>query len=120
MELLQEVNLTSKATNAGAEIILVEKGDDLNVYVSSRGVGIIEVFKMDGKTNKVVRVQEFLLAGTWPRHMTIHPSGTLLAVGDQKGNSVQLVRIQPTNCLLILFILAALPHYTLTKPNSTG
>ena len=97
LELLQEMNLTSKATNAGAEIILVERGEDLNVYISSRGVGIIEVFKMDGKTNKLTRVQEFLLAGTWPRHMAIHPSGTLLAVGDQKGNSVELVRIEHTN-----------------------
>merc|ERR1712037_1077099 len=92
LELLQEVNLTSKATNAGAEIILVERGGDLNVYISSRGVGIIEVFKMEGKTSKLTRVQEYLLAGTWPRHMAIHPSGTLLAVGDQKGNSSELVR----------------------------
>ena len=94
LELLQEVDLTSKSGNAGAEIILVPKGEDLNVYVSSRGVGIIEFFKMDGTTNKVERVQEFLLAGTWPRHMAIHPSGRLLAVGDQKGNRVLLVRTQ--------------------------
>lgn len=93
LQLLQEVNLTSKASNAGAEIVLVEKGDDLNVYVSSRGVGIIEFFKMDGRTNKVERVQEFLLAGSWPRHMAIHPSQAFLAVGDQKGNSVQLVTL---------------------------
>jgi len=100
LELLQEVNLTSKATNAGAEIILVERGGDLNVYISSRGVGIIEVFKMEGKTSKLTRVQEFLLAGTWPRHMAIHPSGTLLAVGDQKGNSVELVRVDESTGLL--------------------
>merc|ERR1719266_2978060 len=97
MELLQEVNLTSKSSNAGAEIILVPKGEDLNVYVSSRGVGIIEFFKMDGTTNKVERVQEFLLAGSWPRHMAIHPSQAFLAVGDQKGNSVQLVTVDEHN-----------------------
>jgi len=97
LELLQEVDLTSKSSNAGAEIILVPKGEDLNVYVSSRGVGIIEFFKMDGTTNKLERVQEFLLAGTWPRHMAIHPSGGLLAVGDQKGNKVLLVRVDEHN-----------------------
>lgn len=113
LQLLQEVNLTSKASNAGAEIVLVEKGDDLNVYVSSRGVGIIEFFKMDGRTNKVERVQEFLLAGSWPRHMAIHPSQAFLAVGDQKGNSVQLVRIKPKKRSLEVSL--PLPHHYLPK-----
>ena len=93
MTKLQEVALTSQTTNAGAEIVLVDTGLDLNIYVSSRGVGIIEFFKMKGTEDKVTKEQEFLLVGTWPRHMTLHPSKMLLAVGDQKRNSVELVNI---------------------------
>ena len=92
---LQEVPLTSKTTNYGAEILAVESGQDLNIYISSRGVGMIEFFKLRGTEERVTREQEFLLAGSWPRHMALHPSGRLLAVGDQKGNSVELVNIAP-------------------------
>ena len=93
MTKLQEITLTSQKSNAGAEIVVVGSGVDLNIYVSSRGVGVIELFKIKGTEKKVTKEQEFLLAGTWPRHMTLHPSHTLLAVGDQKGNSVELVNI---------------------------
>ena len=95
LTMLQEVPLSSKTTNFGAEILAVESGEDLNIYVSSRGVGMLEFFKMRGTEDRVTKEQEFLLAGSWPRHMTLHPSGRLLAVGDQKGKSVQLVNIEP-------------------------
>ena len=37
------------------------------VYISSRGVGLVALFHLHPTKQQMVKVQEFRLAGTWPR-----------------------------------------------------
>ena len=41
------------------------------VYISSRGVGLVAVFHLHPTKQQMVKVQEFRLAGTWPRSMAL-------------------------------------------------
>jgi len=83
LTLLQTLPLAKSDDNYGAEILVV---DDF-VYASSRGDGIIAVFKIQG--NQLVNIQELNLAGTWPRAVAIKDD--ILLAADQYGDSVQIV-----------------------------
>jgi len=90
LEKKQEVHLSTVANNTGAEILIHPNGKW--IYVSSRGVGMVILFQLDAN-NKISKVEEFRLAGTWPRHMALHPKRNLLVVADQMGDKLQLVKL---------------------------
>jgi len=72
----------------GAEI-LAHNG---YIYASSRGVGVIVVYKI-GYGNNLTKIQEFKLNGIWPRSFAIKDN--ILLAADQKGDSVQIITINP-------------------------
>jgi len=84
---------SSTDTNYGAEILT--QGD--YVYASSRGDGVISVFKVVGQA--LVHVQELKIAGTWPRAMAI--KNNIMLVAQQKGGTVQIVEINPSTGRLV-------------------
>merc|ERR1719357_735907 len=90
LNLLQTLELSETSGVYGAEILL--RGGA--VYVTSRGEegGVIVVYKVTDIGN-LEREQEVALGGTWPRSLDIR--GEMGAVIDQKGDSVQLLRIEP-------------------------
>ena len=91
----QDIELSPHVSEYGGEIALSPDGKF--VYASSRGSGIILVYKITDKDD-LLKVQEFYLGGTWPRHFAIKDD--LMVVVDQKGDSVQLVLIDKDTGLL--------------------
>ena len=89
----QQLKLSSNDKDAGAEVLLSEDGKTL--YVSSRGTGIIAVFKQNGKEYE--KVQELKLGGTWPRSVAIKIDTLLMA--DQVGNNTQVISINEDGML---------------------
>ena len=92
---MQQVSLSPDAGDYGAEISIGPGGE--HVYASSRGSGIIIVYRLT-EDHKLVKVQEFYLGGTWPRHFAI--KGEMMVVADQRGDSVQLVTINKDTGML--------------------
>ena len=88
LKLVQQVELSPHEEDFGAEILLGPEGH--HVYASSRGSGIILVYRL-GEDDHLVKIQEFYLGGTWPRHFAI--KGDVMVVADQKGDSIQAVTI---------------------------
>ena len=88
LHLVQQVELSPHEADYGAEIIIGPDGD--HVYASSRGSGVILVYRL-AEDDQLVKVQEFYLGGTWPRHIAI--KGDMMVVADQRGDSVQVVTI---------------------------
>jgi len=88
LNLLQQVELSPHEEDYGAEILLGPDGH--HVYASSRGSGLVLVYRLGGD-DRLVKIQEFYLGGTWPRHFAIQ--GDMMVVADQRGDSVQLVDI---------------------------
>ena len=95
LELASEVELSSTATDYGAEILVGANGEF--VYASSRGTGVVVVYKLE-QDDSLTRIQEFKLNGTWPRSMAI--MDTRLVVTDQKGGTLQLLEINPETGLI--------------------
>ena len=60
------------------------------VYASSRGTGILLVYQLTAEDN-LQKIQEFNLAGSWPRHFAIQDN--LMVVADQKDDTAQLLEI---------------------------
>ena len=60
------------------------------VYASSRGTGILLVYKLTAE-DALQKIQEFYLAGSWPRHFALQDN--LIVVADQKGDTAQLLEI---------------------------
>jgi len=89
---VQSLKLSSTHGDAGAEILAGPDGKYL--YVSSRGSGVVVVYEVQDD-NTLARLQEFKLAGTWPRSMAIKDQ--MMLVIDQYGDSVQVVKIDPKN-----------------------
>jgi len=87
LELIQELELSSNGGDAGAEILVGPTGQF--IYASSRGTGVVVVYRLEGDT--LTRVEEFNLIGSWPRSMAIRDS--VMVVIDQYGDSVQVVTI---------------------------
>jgi len=83
---LQEVMLSSDNGDFGAEILV--QGDFL--YTTSRGTGVLIVYQI-GSMGWLERIQEVHLGGTWPRSLAI--MGSLGAVIDQKGDTLQLLHV---------------------------
>jgi len=86
LELVQEVPLSPQPGDYGAEILL----GGGKVYASSRGSGVICVYNIT-EDDRLVKIQDFYLGGSWPRHFAIKDQ--ILLVADQRGDSVQLVNI---------------------------
>ena len=99
MNLLQELPLSSNPGDYGAEITFNEAGDML--YASSRGTGVIVVYKLDFSSNhpRLIRIQEMSQSGSWPRHFVLQDG--LLVTSDQKGDSLQVLHVEPGTGLLI-------------------
>ena len=95
LELASEVELSSTATDYGAEILVGANGEF--VYASSRGTGVVVVYKLE-QDDSLVKMQEFNLVGTWPRSMAIRD--TMMVVTDEHGDTVQLLEIDPTTGML--------------------
>ena len=75
--------MSSTHGDAGAEILAGPDGKYL--YISSRGSGVVVVYKVQDD-NTLARLQEFKLAGTWPRSMAIKDQ--MMLVIDQYGDNV--------------------------------
>ena len=67
------------------------------VYGSSRGTGEVLVYKLQDD-DTLAKIQTYNLNGTWPRSMAIRDN--LMAVIDQKGNSLQLLEIDQATGML--------------------
>jgi len=92
MELLQQLELSSDTdgTNYGAEILIGGPGNRY-VYVSSRGdQGRLVVYTLQ-EEDRLVRSQEVILAGTWPRSIALH--GEYLLALDQKGEGMEVFQV---------------------------
>lgn len=103
LSLLQELPLSSTNGDFGAEILI--QGDF--VYATSRGSGVILVYRLDPESFLLTLVQEEKLGGTWPRSLAI--SGSIGAVIDQKGDSVQLLHIDQETGLVTPGATASTP-----------
>ena len=88
---VKELNVVSVDKTAGAEILLHPNREW--VYVSSRGQGLVAVFKLDPTKEELTKVQEFNIQGTWPRSMALSPTGDVLAAADQFSDSLQLLAV---------------------------
>ena len=99
MSLLQQLPLSSEVGDYGAEITFNEAGDIL--YASSRGTGVIVVYRFDASSShpRLERIQEISQSGSWPRHFDLQDG--LLVTSDQKGDSLQLMYVDPGTGLLI-------------------
>ena len=95
LEHVQSVQLSPHAADYGAEIVLGAGGE--HVYATSRGSGMVLVYQIE-QEDRLVKVQEFYLGGTWPRHFAIKED--IMVVADQKGDSVQLVNINKDTGML--------------------
>ena len=79
-ELAQELELSSTDGDAGAEILV--SADGKFVYGSSRGSGVVLVYQLEAD-NSLIKIQEYNLAGTWPRSMAI--GDNMMVVVDKFG-----------------------------------
>jgi len=87
-ELAQELELSSSNGDVGAEILV--SADGKFVYGSSRGTGVVLVYHLEAD-NSLIKIQEYNLAGVWPRSMAIRDN--MMAVIDKNGPTVQLLEI---------------------------
>ncbi len=90
---VQELELAGLDINYGAEILVSEDGDTM--YASSRGKGVVVVYKYTGK--EYTRDQVFELEGTWPRSIAVR--NNILVAVDQKGDSLQVLSLNKTGLL---------------------
>lgn len=60
--------------------------------------------------NTLRKVQEFHIAGTWPRHMALHSVGHVIVVADQKGDHVQVLHVNQEDGTLTVGDIAKTPH----------
>ena len=93
LSLQQEVELSSTEGDAGAEILV--QGDF--VYATSRGSGVLVVYRLQ-ETGLLTRLQELVLAGSWPRSLALR--GGLGAVVDQFGDTLQLLLVDESTGLV--------------------
>ena len=94
-ELAQELELSSTDGDAGAEILV--SADGKFVYGSSRGSGVVLVYQLEAD-NSLIKIQEYNLAGVWPRSMAIRDN--MMVVIDKFGPTVQLLEIDTTTGLI--------------------
>ena len=105
LQLAAEAPLSSEAADYGAEIAWSGAGDRL--YASSRGTGVVVVWALEesqetaGTGLGLARLQEVSVWGSWPRHFSLRPEAGLLATSDQRGDSLQLLHLDPASGLLV-------------------
>jgi len=109
LTMMQEMNVVSVDKNAGAEVLV--HPNKQWIYISSRGVGLVAVFHLDDK-EKLTKVQEFKLNGTWPRSMAMSPEGDMLIVADQMGDSLHVLKISQEDGTLTVVVggIITTPH----------
>jgi len=95
LDLLQELELSSTPGDAGAEILVGSTGQF--VYASSRGSGVVVVYRIEFD-DSLVRVQEHKLSGTWPRSFAIRDN--VMVVVDQHGDSLEVIKVDNESGLL--------------------
>ena len=91
----QELELSSSNGDVGAEILV--SADGKFVYGSSRGTGVVLVYQLEAD-NTLIKIQEYNLAGVWPRSMAIRDN--MMAVIDKNGPTVQLLDIDTTTGII--------------------
>jgi len=94
-ELAQELELSSTDGDAGAEILV--SADGKFVYGSSRGSGVVLVYQLEAD-NSLIKIQEYNLAGTWPRSMAIRDN--MMVVVDKFGPTIQLLEVDTTTGMI--------------------
>jgi len=94
-ELAQELELSSSNGDVGAEILV--SADGKFVYGSSRGTGVVLVYQLEAD-NSLIKIQEYNLAGVWPRSMAIRDN--MMVVIDKNGPTVQLLEIDTTTGMI--------------------
>jgi len=94
-ELAQELELSSTDGDAGAEILV--SADGKFVYGSSRGSGVVLVYQLEAD-NSLIKIQEYNLAGTWPRSMAIRDN--MMVVVDKFGPTIQLLKVDTTTGMI--------------------
>ena len=74
-------------------------------------MGLVAVFHLDDK-EKLTKVQEFKLNGTWPRSMAMSPEGDMLIVADQMGDSLHVLKISQEDGTLTVVVggIITTPH----------
>ncbi|WP_040391870.1 lactonase family protein [Catelliglobosispora koreensis] len=77
--------------NYPAEIAV--SGDGRFVYVSNRGHNSVAVFAVSQGGASLRLIATPSCGGTWPRHMTIDPSGNWLYLANQQSNEVVWFRL---------------------------
>lgn len=107
LKIMQEMQLSSASNNTGAEILIHSNGKW--VYVSSRGVGLVIFFQLE-QGDRLRKVQEFHIAGTWPRHMALHSVGHVIVVADQMGDHIQVLHVDQEDGTLSGGDVAKTPH----------
>jgi len=95
LDLLQELELSSTPGDAGAEILVGSTGQF--VYASSRGSGVVVVYRLESD-DTLVRLQEHKLSGTWPRSVAIRDN--VMVVVDQHGDSLEVIKVDNQSGLL--------------------
>jgi len=92
LSFLQEEMLASAEGNSGAEILI----NGNMVYGSSRGVGTVVAYQLNGET--LTRVQELALDMTWPRSIAIRDD-VMVAV-SKNDNTIGVINIDQESGLL--------------------
>ena len=67
------------------------------MYATSRGSGVLVVYRLQ-ETGLLTRLQELVLAGSWPRSLALR--GGLGAVVDQFGDTLQLLLVDESTGLV--------------------
>ena len=94
-ELAQELELSSSDGDAGAEILV--SADGKFVYCSSRISGVVLVYQLEAD-NSLIKIQEYTLAGIWPRSMAIRDNR--MVVVDRINNIIQYLYVDTTTGMI--------------------
>lgn len=88
-------------SNAASEILVHPNGHF--VYSANRGHDSVTVYSRDVSTGKLSHVEVESTRGSWPRSMSLSPSGKWLLVGNQFSNNVALFSIDEESGGLTFF-----------------
>ena len=96
LTLVTQLPIAPSDGSFAAEILM--SADKKVLYVSTRGEGIIAAYNLPSQDGEITKIQEFRVAGTWPRGVALRDN--LMVAADQKGKSLQLIAVDPFNGLL--------------------
>jgi 6-phosphogluconolactonase len=91
----QTVSTLAGATNSpalsGAEIVAHPGGRWL--YTSTRGLDVLSLFAVEGKTGRLTHVENVSSGGRTPRNFNLTPDGKFLLAANQNSDSVVVFRV---------------------------